>query len=80
MSDTPRTDRQAGWAIANTYGTSTSNELYADTKGVFVHAAFARELERENAELKSVLQEIANAAHFENIGNWARNKAREALK
>lgn len=80
MSDTPRIDQQTGWAIAGQYGPSTASDLYIDPKGPFVHADFARELERENAELKSVLKEIANAAHFENIGNWARNKAREALK
>jgi hypothetical protein len=37
-------------------------------------------LERERDEAKQVLQEIANASHFDNIGNFARNKAREALK
>lgn len=35
---------------------------------------------RERDELRGVLQEIANASHFDNIGNWARNKAKEALK
>jgi hypothetical protein len=34
----------------------------------------------ERDEAKQVLQEIANASHFDNIGNFARNKAREALK
>jgi hypothetical protein len=37
-------------------------------------------LERERDEAMEVLQEIANASHFDNIGNFARNKAREALK
>lgn len=37
-------------------------------------------LERERDEAREVLQEIANASHFDNIGNFARNKAREALK
>jgi hypothetical protein len=37
-------------------------------------------LERERNEAREVLQEIANASHFDNIGNFARNKAREALK
>jgi hypothetical protein len=44
---TPRTDAQAGWAIANQYGQSTGSELLGDPNGVFVHAVFARTLERE---------------------------------
>ena len=44
---TPRTDAQAGWAIANQYGQSTASELLGATDGVFVHAVFARTLERE---------------------------------
>jgi hypothetical protein len=48
---TPRTDAQAGWAIANQYGQSTGSELLGDPDGMFVHAVFARTLERElNAE------------------------------
>jgi len=35
---------------------------------------------RERDEARKVLLEIANASHFDNIGNWARNKAREALE
>jgi hypothetical protein len=51
MSTTPRTDRQAGWAIANQYGRSTSTELLVDPKGVFVHAVFARTIETELAAM-----------------------------
>jgi hypothetical protein len=40
---TPRTDAQAGWAIANQYGQSTGSELLGDPNGVFVHAVFASE-------------------------------------
>jgi hypothetical protein len=47
MNATPQTDRQTGWAIANQYGQSTSRELLADSKGIFVHAVFARQLETE---------------------------------
>jgi len=47
MSTTPRTDIQAGWAIPNLYGLSTSRELLADCNGIFVHAIFARTLETE---------------------------------
>jgi hypothetical protein len=35
---------------------------------------------RERDEARKFLLEIANASHFDNIGNWARNKAREALE
>ena len=52
---TPRTDAQAGWAIANQYGQSTGNELLGDPNGVFVHAVFARTLERELATCKESL-------------------------
>lgn len=34
---------------------------------------------RERDKARKVLLEIANASHFDNIGNWARNKAKEAL-
>jgi len=51
---TPRTDAQAGWAIANQYGQSTGSELLGAPDGVFVHAVFARRLERELADLISV--------------------------
>ena len=52
---TPRTDAQAGWAIANQYGQSTGSELLGDPDGVFVHAVFARTLERELATCKESL-------------------------
>lgn len=46
MSDTPRTDAISGWGV--TYrGKSSSEELYIDPKGPFVHSTFARQLERE---------------------------------
>jgi hypothetical protein len=34
---------------------------------------------RERDKARKFLLEIANASHFDNIGNWARNKAKEAL-
>jgi hypothetical protein len=37
-------------------------------------------LERERDEARKVLNEIANASHFDNIGNWARNEAKKALE
>jgi hypothetical protein len=50
---TPRTDSQAGWAIANQYGQSTGSELLGAPDGVFVHAVFARTLERELHESRN---------------------------
>lgn len=67
MSDTPETDAQAD----KTFGNHSCATVLAD---------FARKLERERDKAKEVLLEIANASHFDNIGNWARNKAREALE
>jgi len=52
MSTTPRTDSHAGWAIPSLYGQQlTSLELLADSKGIFVHAVFARQLETELASM-----------------------------
>jgi len=67
MNETPKTDRQAMQV-----GTSKPNTEV-------VWADFARELERENTRLRAVLSEIAAASRFDNIGNWARNKAKAAL-
>jgi len=64
MSDTPRTDAVSGWAIANHYGQSASSNLLADPKGIFVHAVFARELERENARLREALRECLDGAAY----------------
>lgn len=46
MSDTPRTNAQSGWGM-NYRGRSSSEELYVDPRGPFVHSQFARQLERE---------------------------------
>lgn len=45
-----------------------------------VFSALAWKLEGERNKAREVLREIAEASHFGNIGNWARNKAKEALK
>lgn len=37
------------------------------------------ELEQERDEAREVLREIAEASGFDNIGNWARNKAKSAI-
>ena len=42
--------------------------------------ALARTLKQERDEAREVLREIAEATGFDNIGNWARNKANDALK
>jgi hypothetical protein len=36
-------------------------------------------MKQERDEAREVLMEIAEANNFDNIGNWARNKARKAL-
>lgn len=36
-------------------------------------------LKIERNRLRVVLQDIADASGFDNIGNWARNKAKNAL-
>lgn len=38
-----------------------------------------KDAERERDEAREVLREIAEASHFDNIDNWTRNKAKEAL-
>jgi len=58
---TPRTDAQAGWAIANQYGQSTASELLGATDGVFVHAVFARTLERELTTLTAERDQLRAA-------------------
>lgn len=40
----------------------------------------AQQIERERDGAREVLREIAEASGFDNIGNWARNKARKALE
>jgi hypothetical protein len=54
--------------------------LAAANKGAEINAHINNSLTAKLAEARGVLQEIANASHFDNIGNWARNKARQALE
>jgi len=54
--------------------------LAAANKGAEINSHINNSLTAKLAEARGVLQEIANASHFDNIGNWARNKAKEALK
>jgi septal ring factor EnvC (AmiA/AmiB activator) len=75
--NTPRTDAQAGWAIANQYGQSTGSELLGDPDGVFVHAVFARTLERELAALTTERDELR--ADCENETKWAAHYLAESI-
>jgi hypothetical protein len=45
-TDTPRTDGQVGWAVSGR-GICYTEAIYIHPQGGFVHASFARELERE---------------------------------
>jgi hypothetical protein len=63
MSDTPRTDAARGYFDIDTA----------------VSADVAEQLERENNQLRAALAEIAGASHFDNVGGWARNRARAVL-
>ncbi len=60
MSGTPRTDAHAGYVMSTT-GPNKTDTLVGDINGHFVHADFARELERENARLREVLAECCDA-------------------
>jgi hypothetical protein len=57
----------------------TNQKLKIATEQWELCIELSKRLERERDEARKVLLEIANASHFDNIGNWARNKAREAL-
>ena len=62
MSGTPRTDANSGWSI-NYRGKSSSDELYIDPNGVFVHSAFARTLERELAAANERIKRLEEAGN-----------------
>lgn len=81
MSDTPRTNSQSGWGM--TYrGRSSSEELYVDPRGPFVHSQFARQLERElnaaNERIKR-LEEAGDAMFIRStrVGREIWTKAKE---
>lgn len=74
---TPRTDAQAGWAIANQYGQSTGSELLGDSNGVFVHAVFARKLERELTALTAERDQLRAEVQAQCLLN-AKGSEREA--
>jgi len=77
---TPRTDAQAGWAIANQYGQSTGSELLGAPDGVFVHAVFARTLERELAHERERSRLLLVAMNERDDGYTESRKRMSALE
>lgn len=57
MSDTPITDKACGWPVGH-HGRIDSSDLKLSPDGPFVHSSVARELERENAALRSRCEEL----------------------
>jgi hypothetical protein len=49
-------------------------------KGAEINAHINQKFAQQLIDAREVLNEIANANHFDNIGNWARNKAKKALE
>ena len=89
MSDTPETDDlargnhvvPAEWAEQLERERDEANsELNKKTIEYDKLFDEAEKIKKERDEAREVLQEIASASHFDNIGNWARNKARQALE
>jgi len=62
MSDTPETDASRGYALSSHYGRLEGSYLQMDLSGPFVHAEFARKLERERDEAMAVANDLASAA------------------
>ena len=77
MSDRPTPETDA--AVTTFTSISKLKKRFECSTGK-VSAGFARRMERERDEAREVLRQIAEASGFDNIGNWARNKALEALK
>ena len=63
-------ERDEAWACCD--------ELVVDSNAITLAKTVMR-LERERDEAREVLREIAEASGFDNIGNWARNKARKEI-
>lgn len=87
MSDTPETDalREAidNGAAVEAEMTSLAIKLERERDKAQEDATnyYAKigELEQERDEAREILREIAKANGFDNIGNWARNKAKSAI-
>lgn len=52
MSNTPKTDANCGWPVSH-HGRIDISDLRWSPDGPFVHSSVARDLEKENAELKA---------------------------
>jgi len=91
MSDTPETDaivRNAATAdhpptrLAATL-TVKCEKLEREREFETLQGLYSNEIAKnrnlERDEARDVLREIAEASGFDNIGNWARNKARNAI-
>ena len=75
---TPKTDAACGWPWGY-HGRIESSDLKLSPDGPFVHSSVARELERENAALRSTLTLIRSttdeswltqAQIIETVGNY----------
>ena len=77
MSKTPRTDAACGWPVGH-HGRIESSDLVMDIAGPFVHSSVARELERENKQLRqTVLETLNQRGQRELIVAWDRAKELE---
>ena len=63
MSDTPITDKACGWPVGH-HGRIDSSDLELSPDGPFVHSSVARELERENAELRELTSTLGAPNHI----------------
>ncbi len=55
------------------------NGFHTHSDGAHEYMIERDEARKERDDALAVLREIANASGFDNIGNWARNKAKKAL-
>ena len=77
MSNTPKTDAACGWPVGH-HGRIESRDLVMDIAGPFVHSSVARELERENKQLRqTVLETLNQRGQRELIVAWDRAKELE---
>jgi hypothetical protein len=59
---TPETDASCGYALSSHYGRLEGSYLQMDRSGPFVHAEFARKLERQRDEAMALANDLASAA------------------
>jgi hypothetical protein len=58
---TPETDASCGYALSSHYGRLEGSYLQMDRSGPFVHAEFARKLERERDEAMELAQQMSES-------------------